>query len=108
MLERTKRAVARFPAGGGHFWELMRFDCLVQEDLSVWVVEINMSPNMWPRPPLRGEARRDDTAWRSQLLNQTLLEVGAWALSGPAAAEGPPPPAADGGPSWHEVWRGEA
>merc|ERR1712187_553930 len=75
VLDHIHHGVSQYPRGGNHFWELMRFDMLVDEHLDVWVVEINMSPNMWPH---QEEDEHDDVKWRSRLQDSTLSEVAAW------------------------------
>uniref|UniRef100_A0A7S4Q4U4 Tubulin--tyrosine ligase-like protein 9 n=1 Tax=Alexandrium monilatum TaxID=311494 RepID=A0A7S4Q4U4_9DINO len=91
---------------GNHYWELMRFDCFVDESLSVSVVEINMSPNQWPHNPGKGEVPYDDTSWRHKLQDDVLLEVAAWASTG-FLREDAERRGGDVATGFREVWRGE-
>lgn len=83
-LLRSADAIARYGRSGNHFWELVRFDCLVQVDLRVWVVEINMSPNMIPHHTSNEGTPHDDATWRSLLMDTTLAQVASWATEGSA------------------------
>lgn len=86
IIDRVAEAAAQWPGGAVQHFEMIRFDCFVDQDLSVSVVEINMSPNMIAHTPRKGEATFDDVTWRNKLMDDALYEVASW-LSGGSLRE---------------------
>lgn len=60
-----------------HFFELARFDFLLDENLNVYLVEVNMSPNLTPAEP-RFES---NAITNEQIVHDTLQLVGAGSYS---------------------------
>lgn len=56
-----------------HFFELVRFDFIIDADFNVYLMEINMSPNITPESP----KFEKNAVLREKMVNELLHLVGA-------------------------------
>jgi tubulin monoglycylase TTLL15 len=56
-----------------HFFELVRFDFIIDSDFKVYLMEINMSPNITPE----SEKFEKNAIIREKMVNDVLQLIGA-------------------------------
>lgn len=73
IIASTQRECIKFKCTSENFFELFRFDFMLDDQLSVYLMEINMSPNM---TPVKKEYERNAIHYE-QVIYNTLRLIGA-------------------------------
>eukprot|EP00736_Rhodelphis_marinus_P003515 Rmarinus@m.11153 len=66
-----KQKMSKYKDGSKHFFEFLRFDVLVDEDMKCWLLEVNMSPNQVPKKS-DGDA---DVDWRREMVSALVDQI---------------------------------